>query len=220
MVIAFDNKTDSGNIVISPFTFSHVCTGSQLALIVCIAYADNNPSAISAVSYNGVAMARAVINSVNFVGAEMWYLANPATGSNTVSITGGNNLSGCAAIALSFTGVDSSVLDGTNGSNGNSTSISTSLTTNIANSWVVDCASVNNNGSSPITISVNASQTQRSNTTNGTTSTRGSSNKTTPTSPGANTMSWTINTSLPWAQTIIGLKAYVLPRSSAFLMFM
>lgn len=207
MAIAFDAVTDSGNIVISPFTFSHTTTGTNRALFICIAYQSATVNAANSVTYNGVALTRATSVSRNFTTADIWYLPNPASGSNTISISGLDTVSGAAATAVSLTGVASTVLDGTNtGSGAAATSLSTSVTTSFANSWVLDCAAVQIGGSG-ITITSGGGQTQRSNINQGPNSELKGVATQIGTTAGSYSNSWTISTSENWSQAIVGIKA-------------
>lgn len=77
-------------------------TGSDRVLLVCVTYRDDATVAVSGVTYNGVAMTSAgtaVDPAVgNGVGMHLFYLANPASGSNNIAVTmsasGGSNTPG------------------------------------------------------------------------------------------------------------------------------
>lgn len=104
MAIAFDTSTIGGSGTAS---YSHTCTGTNLALFVAI---DDVNANVTGVTYNGVSMT--LLNSVartSTFGSTVYiyYLLSPATGSNTVSIS---KTSGTAytSIAASYTGVSQS----------------------------------------------------------------------------------------------------------------
>lgn len=101
MAIAFDAATNGGYNVAS---YSHTCTGSDLALIATITrLTGGTPTA----TYNGVSMT-SVGSRANTFGwtTTVFVLLNPATGSNTLafSTTGSDYISGCS----SYTGVKQS----------------------------------------------------------------------------------------------------------------
>lgn len=138
--IAFDatssvNATDSTN----PKTFSHTTSGSDRVLTLSIGSIRDDTSA----SYNSVSMTR---GAYNFYGssanATIYYLGDPASGTNTVSVTMSSLNNGYATFcAISFSGANSSdPLGATNtvGHNTSLTSESLSITTTYNNSFLVD----------------------------------------------------------------------------------
>ena len=145
MAIAFDAATESGNKgAVSSFTFSHTCTGSDRGLLVHVGAYDNAARTVTSVTYNSVSLTQIsrVTGPTTGSWTEIWKLANPASGSNTVSVT----LSGAAAYnvfgaAQSFTGVDQTTSTMTSGGKtaaGNSSSQSATVTGTTANNWIVD----------------------------------------------------------------------------------
>lgn len=110
MAVAFDACTNSSGTGTS-LSWSHTCTGSDLVLYVYVgidAAADFNPS----VTYNSVSMTPISEITTNRYVA-VFRLVNPATGSNTVSVTGLPGGGDEAAFAVSFTGVNQSDPDDT-----------------------------------------------------------------------------------------------------------
>src|SRR3954468_16022523 len=106
MAVAFDAATDGGDKggANSSKTFSHSCAGSDRCLIVT-ALGDQTNDLITGVTYNGVAMTLAAKRPPT---GDRWlylfYLLNPASGSNSVVVTA----SGTTYIltgAASYTGV-------------------------------------------------------------------------------------------------------------------
>lgn len=96
----------------SPLTWSHTCSGSDRALIVGVVLASSADGAINTTAtYNGVSMnsvAGEVHSNAATMGyAEMFVLANPASGTNTVSVTiTGATVEGLECGSVSFTGAD------------------------------------------------------------------------------------------------------------------
>ncbi len=93
MAIAFDTATDGGGVAggsNTNITWSHTCNGSNRLLVVAVEVAGNSGSnLVSGVTYNSVALTKRSEQSSSSNGTNLsfWYLINPATGSNTVSVT-------------------------------------------------------------------------------------------------------------------------------------
>jgi hypothetical protein len=108
MAIAFDSSAAAtASTGGSANTWSHTCNGSnRLLIVVFTGPPDSGSYTGNACTYNGVSMTEvghtAVDNSTGDWYVSMWYLINPASGTNTISFTGSNNLSGSSA---SYTGV-------------------------------------------------------------------------------------------------------------------
>ena len=83
-------------------------------------------------TYNGVSMTAGPASG----NVTSFYIFNPATGSNTVSTNGGATRD---AVAVSYSGTDTSALDGsgTTSDNGNSGAHTASITTSADNCWAV-----------------------------------------------------------------------------------
>ena len=157
MAIALDTATDSGASQYtgaSPLTFSHTCTGTNLILFVCVR--SGSGSAPSAVTYNGVSLTQ--INSRTDGSTDsLWYLINPATGSNTVSISfSATNIIACA---VSYTGVNQSGQPDASATNvkNNSSTWDGTVTTIADNCWTIAVAHANQGG----TLSAGANTTKR-----------------------------------------------------------
>lgn len=88
----------------SSYSWSHTCSGSNRALIVCVNLNTFGGISISSVTYNGVGMTLvAGVTASNSRRSAIYKLSNPASGSNTVQV----NLSGASdssATSISFTG--------------------------------------------------------------------------------------------------------------------
>lgn len=107
MAIAFDTTTLGG---VGSSSWTHVCTGSNLFLAVVVQDTAGGSNVISGVTYNGVSMTSNGTPTADSNGDKLWmfYLINPASGSNTVSISyssSGTFARGCSA---SYTGVKQS----------------------------------------------------------------------------------------------------------------
>lgn len=112
--VAFLNANTPTHVAATSFSGSMSVTagGAQkcaFAVIVVYYTGGGDPSPISSVTYNGVAMTScgaAVTNTTSHVLGEIYQLVNPDTGSNTLAITGGANTTGIYCNLISFTGVD------------------------------------------------------------------------------------------------------------------
>lgn len=142
MAIAFDNS--KGGLGGGAFPFAYTCSGTSRLLIftsVLISSGDNPPSP----TYNGVALTQA--SKLNFSGTSwmyVYYLLNPASGSNNIAITGTSpNVSHIA----SYTGVSQAGFpDATATNSGSSTSLSNQITTVLDNCWSVMAIASTNGG--------------------------------------------------------------------------
>jgi hypothetical protein len=136
--ISFDAGTyKNNNAGALSVSFQHTCTGTQGILVFSITLVTTT-AGVAQASYGGVplALARSDAETTN-VKAETWYLANPPTGANTLSITltaATVGEMGC----LSLNGVDTASPLGTAGAVALATSApSLSLATQFNNSWLV-----------------------------------------------------------------------------------
>lgn len=94
----------------TPITWSHTCTGSNRALLVGVVIAGTDTGVTTTVTYNGVTVPTVVkrhSNDSTSGYAELFALAGPATGTNTVSVAvAGSGWEGFEGGSVSFTGVD------------------------------------------------------------------------------------------------------------------
>ena len=166
-MIVFDAASSGLNDGVSTATtisWTHVCTGSDLILIVAAMNRGGSDTSVSGITYNGVPLTRATgVNNSTTVGIDIWYLINPPTGSNTVQITWSVATFGIGA-ALSYSGAkqtgqpDNSVTATDVSTNNSPTTLD--LTPASANCMVIDAhgITVSQHGTP------NASQTERSDT--------------------------------------------------------
>ncbi len=134
MAITFGNTSDNASQ--GTTSWSHNSNGDFLLVGV-----NDTAGTVSGVTYNGVAMTQ--IGTTFNYGAigryiQLWGLVAPASGSNTIAITGGANQN---AGAVSISGVNqTSVVAAATGFASNSTSASpstVSVTTTVDNAYVV-----------------------------------------------------------------------------------
>src|SRR6266568_114740 len=106
-----DNTAGSSTITL-PLTVTAGGTNRLLVVGVSINTAGNAGSSVTGITYNGVAFTAAPFTAeANSFRVEMWYLINPATGSNNVVVTvnkngGGGQKMGVVVGAIDFTGAD------------------------------------------------------------------------------------------------------------------
>jgi hypothetical protein len=144
MAIAFDSKTATTTSATASLSFSHTCTGTDRILFV-ITTANGAAFTTTGVTYNSVSMTiassfRITTGPIQYI----WYLINPASGSNTIQIT--NSGSVTAGSAISFNGVkqtgfpDASI---TNSGATGSTSYNSTVTTIADNSFILSSSRTN-----------------------------------------------------------------------------
>lgn len=139
------------------FSFNAPAGGSNRMLI--LVNSNTRSRGTNTPTYNGVSMTSAYSYSNGFSErVNFWYLANPATGSNTLSFSSGGS-NGLGACAYLFTGVDQSNPIHATSSFGSSgtTNASLTITTTADNKYIVDGMT---NTDSPAVASVTATSTQ------------------------------------------------------------
>lgn len=201
MALAFD-ATSSGNNgagSAGPVTWSHTVTGSQPILLVAVDIDRSvGDQTVTGITYNSVALSKVdpTKYAQNAGGGttsriELWYLINPSTGANTISVS----LSGSTkmvGIGISYTGVSQTTPLGTiatpvtYGTGGTSSSFSISETTSNSNSWLIAVLTTYGD-----TIS-SPSGTQRILNSSGI---QTAVQDRTTTSPGSYSLSWTVSNS-------------------------
>ena len=138
------------------YSWSHTTeSGSNLLVLTAAIWEDAAPNGnISALTYGGQAMTKAIASTTSgtTMDVEIWYLVNPPSGSNTVSITlsGSTDARKFMAIALKNTNT-ASPLDVTTSGGGSSLSSSINITTNYDKEWLVDSFE-SYNGTSPTIV--------------------------------------------------------------------
>ena len=121
-------------------TFSFTCSGTnRLLVLTADIFQDvGGTGTITAASYGGVAMTKVTNTRNDTMATEIWYIAAPLSGANTISftVTGATNL--VKAAAVSYTGADqSSPLDSYNTATGSSGSPTVSVVTTVDSGVVV-----------------------------------------------------------------------------------
>lgn len=180
MALAFDATSTSGATGTS-LSWSHTCTGNNRFLVVGL----SSRSALGspAVTYAGVAMTLHDSQTGATGGNAYWYyLAAPASGSNTVSVTWTGSTD-CRGGAVSFTGAKS-----TPGTAAKTTSAGTSISIDVTSATgeiVVDVLSI---AGGSTTATAGAGQTERWNALTGSPGVKGSGS--TEAGAATTTMSW------------------------------
>lgn len=116
-------KTNQGD-----YSFNHtVASGANLLIVACATFHDPASKFLDGVTYDSVAMTKAVGETNtgsgdNFLRVEMWYLLNPSSGTNSVSVDiNGANADTILTTATSFYGSKNlSPLDDSDGYDNNS----------------------------------------------------------------------------------------------------
>ena len=158
--IAFDS-TGQSSATTTNFTFAFTTSGSNRAIGAGPARRPRGGSSpIASITYNSVSLA--VVSSTFAentnadISTECFFLANPASGSNTLSVSGGGSTWTSCGVN-SFSGAYQSGTDGANNAQANSGDASTTVTTSFNNTFVMDTAA--RGGDTAPTVG--AGQTQR-----------------------------------------------------------
>lgn len=145
--IAVDNSTAGGT---TSGTFAHTVNSNTDGLLtVCAGTHVAAGVVVSGVTYNGVAMTKAIeLADPTFTNvlSSLWYLKMPATGTNNVVITFSGTVNRFGVGAVSFTGVDQTTPISNATSASNTAGDSTINVTSSIGSVVVDCLSVGSGG--------------------------------------------------------------------------
>jgi hypothetical protein len=176
------------------FTYTHVCTGSNLTLA---SGAEKNNTAsdnISGFTYNSVSGTIAKNFAASTYDLAIGYLVNPSTGSNSVVWGTLTNLSDWTAASVSLTGTTATPSSpGSNTATASSGTASVAVTTTAANSWVVGyCWQV---GAAAFTIT-GTNQTSRNTVEDFDSSFISNISTQTTTTAGSYTSSWTFTSTL------------------------
>lgn len=157
MAIAIDTTTNpdaGGGSAPSPFTWSHTTSGTNRLLTVFLDL--NSPGSATAVTYNGVQMTQMGTDiTIGGRTVQLWYLLNPASGANIISVTFTGSFLRVAA--ASYTGVKQTGQPEVQAQN--ATGSSQAVTTTSDNDWLIGFG-VNDAGA----VGVGANTTLRVNT--------------------------------------------------------
>lgn len=140
MAIALDVATAGGSTTATTLSWSHTTSGSNRALWVVAYDRIAATTSITGVTYNGVAMTSVLAGGIQVPGdrvVTLWYLANPALGANTVTISLASGF--IAGNSVSYTGVKQTGQPEvtTSSTASATTSITGNVTTISDNSWVI-----------------------------------------------------------------------------------
>lgn len=155
MAITFNGSSDLGNNGGSGnLTVAYSVNAASNLLVIAAVGTDGVADNITGITYNTVAMTRIASIAQNVGGqtrwTSMWYLLNPATGSNNVVCTVTSNY--CLLTAADYGGVAG--LDTSTTTVATGTSITGSITPSQSNEWVM-CACGNDTPSGPPTAGTN-----------------------------------------------------------------
>lgn len=208
MAITVGNTTQmAASSGAGPFTFSHNNNGDFLVVLVAVRDDANNTLAVT---YNGASLTSAlnhVLTGGSTLEVQIFIITNPASGSNTVSISSSGSIgSVIGAGAISVSGVNegdysdaTAVDDEAPGGGAGEDPRTTSIVTSTAGALIIDAIADRSAG-----LTVGGSQTQIFNV--GTGDKMAGSYRTT-TTPGSYAMEWDpTENGEDWAQAIIALK--------------
>jgi Concanavalin A-like lectin/glucanases superfamily len=150
-VLALDTTSAGAYPASHPITISHVVLagGANRVLVVGVLQGGATPPSISSVTYGGVALTQAKIQSDTANLAAIYYLVAPTAGTANIVVTLSSTGGAFSAFGVSFTGADqTSPIDASNSGSqafGVSNNYSESITT-VANVYLVDAVSQERGG--------------------------------------------------------------------------
>lgn len=142
MAIAFDTSASTAYVGGTSHSMSYTCTGSNLVLFAGIfAGHVGVTNDCTGVTYNGVSMTKIAESRDTGSGSQgawqsLWYLLNPATGSNTLAASFSNS-DGSIIGGASYTGVKQSGMPDASNTNTGTLPLTTSVTTVADNCWTI-----------------------------------------------------------------------------------
>lgn len=141
LMIDYSTSVLHGSIPSSPKTLSHTCTGANTMLSVCLSWGTSGAITVTGVTYNGVSMTSGRSDVNGNSRSDIYYLANPAAGANTISVAWTGTAIEFAIMSISFTGAaQTGIPDANNGSTGTAAP-STTLTPATEQCYIIDCIS-------------------------------------------------------------------------------
>ncbi len=143
MSISLDTTGSNSNGGTSPLSFSYSTSGSDRNLFVAATGAISASNSITGITYNSIALTKiAEVRIPSDRWISLWHLVNPASGSNTLSVSS-DTTDYIGAAVVSYDGVlqSGSIIDAITTNTGTSiTSLTTSVTTIADNCWTILCA--------------------------------------------------------------------------------
>lgn len=212
-LIAYDTASNSGYQTAATYSWSHTCTGLNRFLRVSVSMLSVLGSSVSGITYAGVALSfiGAVASASGAIRIELWGLAAPRTGSNSIAVTLSTALDSVGG-AASYANVDQTssteAFNSATATNVGAADATVTVTTVTPNAWVDDVVA-----SDDTSITVGAGQTERWNIS-GTLGSGAGSNEGPKNPPGAVTMSWTtIGAAATWSIGAVAIR----PAADAFI---
>ena len=214
--IPFDAVSSSaaGNTT-NAISWSHsIGNGTNRFLAVCTQARDTvaGDVAVTAVTANGFLLTKVRsdlrTNGGTSLGTELWYLANPGIGAQTITVTWAGALSSYGVgSATSYFGVDPTApIDTHAGSGGTSATLATALTTLAPHALITDCA-IGQANTPTVALTAGAGQTTRVNRlTAGAVDSVGVSTMNDKAVAGAETMDWTQVAAQNWVLSAVSLR--------------
>lgn len=156
MAIAFDAASSGANKELTSLIVSHTATGSDLYAVIIVGTLSNNTSTpvTTSCTYAGNACTKVASSGLSlgtnrFLQNDTYIYADPATGAQNVvaSFSGAGALSASVVVAT-YTGVD--IHNAIGNANGTSTGPTCSVTTTVANTYVVGGIAAFNAGSQTV----------------------------------------------------------------------
>lgn len=203
---AAPTTSNSASSVTPRATNVTVNTGSNTILVVCCSYAGNGSGGggVSSMTYNSVALTKLdSTKSTTWGGTEIWYLINPTTGTNSLSVAMLANSNNFVFGAYVFDGVDLTnpfrTAAKSNATTG--TSVTDTVSGVISSDYLVDSLSIDSTGHSAAATSPSTLRWALETTASDTTGASSTYN-----SPANGIMAWTWTTNAPNSHVVAALR--------------
>lgn len=186
----------------SSYSFTHTCSGVNRLLIVGVSLFVSG--GVSGITYNGVALTKIRSDTTGTYSTELWYLVNPATGTNSIAVTLSGALTSISE-GFSLNGVDQIAPISSNaGTNGTGAISQNNIVTVEVNDWAAG-----NMSCQQATATVNGG-TQDQQVT-GVLGTGAFSHLGPVASPSTVGLGWSYGGTTPYAQSGAAIKPLVIP---------
>lgn len=149
MAIAFDSSSSGVATSGTTLSFSHTCA-SGAGLYVFVQDGASGSDTVTSVTYNAVSLTKiADVSGANNGFVTLWFIPNPATGTNTILITRTSSTNGIGGASESLIGTSLTQPDAnirTADTGGNISTFTGSVTSTVANAWIIWYTSATDNG--------------------------------------------------------------------------
>jgi hypothetical protein len=136
--LTFDASSTNFTANSNSFSFNHTVGTAANRILVCGVFSNStNGNGLSGISYAGSAMTLITVDSPGFRPTTVWWLANPPSGTNSVTVSGTGSFFNVYTLCASYSGASQAVPINFANQSGSSTTTPFTLTTGANNDWLL-----------------------------------------------------------------------------------